>query len=73
MAIRPSTPFTRPNSAAASTVASGDPRCKIYIVMLQTNPDGPVHQRQSQILVPMDAPGLEILGPMNVFGGMLPF
>jgi acyl-CoA dehydrogenase len=47
---------------------SGDPRCKILIVMLLTNPDGPVHQRQSQILVPMDTPGVEIVGPMQVFG-----
>ncbi len=47
---------------------AGDPRCKIMIVMVQTNPDGPPHQRQSQILVPMDAPGVEIVGPMYVFG-----
>ncbi len=47
---------------------AGDPRCKIYIVMLQTNPDGPPHKRQSQILVPADTPGVEILGPMHVFG-----
>jgi acyl-CoA dehydrogenase len=47
---------------------AGDPRCKIMIVMVQTNPDGPPHLRQSQILVPTDAPGFEILGPMNVFG-----
>jgi len=47
---------------------AGDPRCKIMIVMVQTNPDGPPHLRQSQILVPTDAPGFEILGPMHVFG-----
>ncbi len=47
---------------------AGDPRCKILITMVQTNPDGPPHLRQSQILVPIDAPGLEILGPMHVFG-----
>ena len=47
---------------------AGDPRCKIMIVMLQTNPDGPVHQRQSQILVPRDTPGVEIRGAMHVFG-----
>ena len=47
---------------------AGDPRCKIYIVMLQTNPDGPPHLRQSQILVPVDTPGVEIVGPMHVFG-----
>ncbi len=47
---------------------AGDPRCKILIVMVQTDPDGPPHLRQSQILVPTDTPGLEILGPMTVFG-----
>jgi acyl-CoA dehydrogenase len=47
---------------------AGDPRCKIMITMVQTNPDGPAHQRQSQILVPTDTPGVEILGPMHVFG-----
>ncbi len=47
---------------------AGDPRCKILILMCETNPDGPHHRRQSQILVPMDTPGLEILGPMHVFG-----
>jgi len=47
---------------------AGDPRCKIMIVMVQTNPEAPPHQQQSQILVPTDAPGFEILGPMHVFG-----
>jgi len=47
---------------------AGDPRCKIMITMVQTNPDAAPHQRQSQILVPMDAPGVEIIGPMHVFG-----
>jgi acyl-CoA dehydrogenase len=47
---------------------AGDPRCKIMITMVQTSPDGPPHLRQSQILVPMDTPGVEIMGPMHVFG-----
>lgn len=47
---------------------AGDPRCKIMITMVQTSSDGPPHLRQSQILVPTDAPGVKILGPMNVFG-----
>ena len=50
------------------TSGAGDPRCKILIVMVQTDPDGPPHRRQSQILVPMDSPGLRIMGPMHVFG-----
>ena len=47
---------------------AGDPRCKIMIVMVRTNPDAAAHLQQSQILVPMDTPGVEILGPMMVFG-----
>ncbi len=47
---------------------AGDPRCKIMIVMVQTDPDAPPHLRQSQILVPTDAPGYEVLGAMHVFG-----
>ena len=47
---------------------AGDPRCKIMITMVQTSPDGPPNLRQSQILVPTDAPGVKIVGPMNVFG-----
>lgn len=47
---------------------AGDPRCKIMIVMVKTNPDGPSHLQQSQILVPKDTPGVEILEGMQVFG-----
>ena len=47
---------------------AGDPRCKIMICMVETSPDGPPHRRQSQILVPMDTPGVEIVGGMQVFG-----
>jgi acyl-CoA dehydrogenase len=47
---------------------AGDPRCKIMIVMVRTNPDAAPHLQQSQILVPMDTPGVEVLGPMTVFG-----
>ncbi len=47
---------------------AGDSRCKIMITMVVTNPDAPKHLRQSQILVPVDAPGVEVLRPMYVFG-----
>ena len=46
----------------------GDPRCKILIVMCVTEPDAPKHARQSQILVPRDTPGIEILKMQHVFG-----
>ncbi|MGB7298917.1 MAG: acyl-CoA dehydrogenase family protein [Burkholderiaceae bacterium] len=47
---------------------AGDPRCKIMITMVKTDPTAAPHQQQSQILVPIDTPGVEILGPMHVFG-----
>ena len=46
---------------------AGDPRCKIMIVMVKTDPEAPRHLQQSQILVPTDAPGFENIRPMNVF------
>ena len=47
---------------------AGDARCKIMIVMVVTDPDAPKHTRQSQILGPMDAEGVEVVRPMTVFG-----
>ncbi len=47
---------------------AGDPRCKIMIVMVKTSPDAPPSKQQSQILVPKDTPGVEILEGMKVFG-----
>jgi acyl-CoA dehydrogenase len=47
---------------------AGDPRCKILIVMVKTSPEAPSQFQQSQILVPMDTPGITVLGPMHVFG-----
>jgi acyl-CoA dehydrogenase len=35
---------------------AGDPRCKIMIVMVKTNPDASSHLQQSQILVPLPHP-----------------
>ncbi len=46
----------------------GDPRCKIMIVMVKTNPDAERHLQHSQILVPRDAPGVEIVRPMTIYG-----
>lgn len=47
---------------------AGDPRCKIMITMVKTSPDAPASKQQSQILVPIDTPGVEILEGMQVFG-----
>ncbi len=47
---------------------AGDPRCRILIVMVKTSSTAPRHQQHSQILVPMDTAGIEVLRPMTVFG-----
>jgi acyl-CoA dehydrogenase len=46
---------------------AGDERCKILIVMARTNPENARHQQHSQILVPMDTPGVEVTRGLNVF------
>ncbi|MDD9827525.1 MAG: acyl-CoA dehydrogenase family protein [Deltaproteobacteria bacterium] len=45
-----------------------DPRCKILIVMGKNRFDGPVHEQQSQILVPRDAAGVRVDRHLPVFG-----
>ena len=47
---------------------AGDPRCKIMIVMVKTSPNAAPSRQQSQILVPLPHPGVEILDAMQVFG-----
>lgn len=49
------------------TSGAGDPRCKVMICMVKTDPEAPTHQQQSQILVPMDTPGVEIVRALKVF------
>ena len=46
----------------------GDPRCKIAIVMGKTDTSAPKHLQQSQILVPLDSPGITKIRPLHVFG-----
>lgn len=48
---------------------AGDPRCKVYIVMVRTGGDDtPKHQRHSMIVVDAATPGIEVLRPMTVYG-----
>ncbi|WP_042351360.1 acyl-CoA dehydrogenase family protein [Bacillus massiliigorillae] len=47
---------------------AGSSRCKIAIVMGISNPEGPKHERHAQILVPLDAPGVNIVRQLPVFG-----
>ena len=47
---------------------AGDPRCAVYVFMGKTDFEAPRHQQQSMLLVPADAPGIEIIRPLTVFG-----
>jgi acyl-CoA dehydrogenase len=50
--------------------ASGAPhsKCRILIVMGKTFEDAERHQQQTQILVPIDAPGVEVIRTLDLFG-----
>jgi acyl-CoA dehydrogenase len=43
-------------------------RCRIFIVMGKTDPDGPPFRQQSMILVPRETPGVTIVRNLPVFG-----
>ncbi|WP_297081527.1 acyl-CoA dehydrogenase family protein [uncultured Demequina sp.] len=45
-----------------------NPEAAVFIVMGKTDPDAERHRQQSMILVPRDAPGVEIVRPLTVFG-----
>ena len=47
---------------------AGDTRCKILVVMGKTDPSAAQHAQQSQVLVPMDTPGVKVLRQLPVFG-----
>ena len=50
------------------TSGAMDKRCRIAIVMGQTDPAALAHQRQSMILVPMDTKGVTVKRALTVFG-----
>ncbi|MFT6051943.1 MAG: acyl-CoA dehydrogenase [Halioglobus sp.] len=44
-------------------------RCKIFIVMGKSDPDNANrHKQQSQVLVPKDTPGLQVIRPLSTLG-----
>jgi acyl-CoA dehydrogenase len=47
---------------------AGDVRCRILVVMGKTDPAAAKHAQQSQVLVPMDTPGVKVLRQLPVFG-----
>ena len=43
-------------------------RCRIFIVMGKTDPDGPAYKQQSMVLVQRDTPGVTVMRNLPVFG-----
>jgi acyl-CoA dehydrogenase len=44
-------------------------RCKIFIVMGKSDPENPNrHQQQTQVLVPKNTPGIELIRPLTTLG-----
>ncbi len=56
------------NGEKAWISGAGDERCKILICMVKTSDEASRHSQHSQILIPMDTPGVEVLRGMQVFG-----
>src|SRR5689334_6209474 len=50
------------------TSGAGDSRCKVAIFMGKTDPSAPKHKQQSMIVIPMDAPGVNVKRMLTVFG-----
>lgn len=50
------------------TTGAADPRCGILVLMGKTDPSAAVHRQQSMILVPVDAPRVEIVRSLPIFG-----
>ena len=47
---------------------TGDPRCRLGIVMGKTDAGAASHDQQSMILVPLDSPGITVVRDLTVFG-----
>ena len=50
------------------STGTGYADCKVLIVMGKTDPEAPTHAQQSQILVPIDTPGVTVERMLDVFG-----
>ena len=47
---------------------AADARCAVFILMGKTDPGAPTHLQQSMVLVPRDAPGVDVMRALPVFG-----
>jgi acyl-CoA dehydrogenase len=50
------------------TTGALDDRCRVLVVMGRTDPEADAYRQQSMLLVPMDAPGVEVVRNIEVFG-----
>ncbi|HEU4481016.1 MAG TPA: acyl-CoA dehydrogenase family protein [Actinomycetota bacterium] len=50
------------------TSGAADPRCRICLFLGLSNPDGDRYLQHSLVLIPMDAPGVDIVRSLPVFG-----
>jgi acyl-CoA dehydrogenase len=49
---------------------AADPRCRVAFVVGRSDPDAPRHRQHSVVLVPLDAPGVEVGRSLTTFGFM---
>jgi acyl-CoA dehydrogenase len=47
-----------------------DPNTKLFILIGRTPNDGPRHRQHSQIIIPADTPGIEIIRPLDVLNAV---
>ncbi len=50
------------------TSGAADPRCKVCLFLGRSNPEGDKYLQHSLVLVPMDAPGVNVVRTLPVFG-----
>ncbi len=50
------------------TSGAADPRCKVCLFLGKSNPDADKYLQHSLVLIPMDAPGVNVVRTLPVFG-----
>jgi len=50
------------------STGTADPRCRLALVVGVSDPDADPHQRHSLVLVPLDAPGVQVVRDLSTFG-----